>query len=176
MNYRQIIVFIGIAFLTIAFSLVSLALYLSKGKSKYWTTKKMKFGAIILSLTAMTATQSCNTFTTCYESDIQNYIYLKENLKTLNLKTITKLSGTINNRTGDTFSYKLQNEKIDSIFQIENIVADDGAFDEYDEDFTLNLNQNLVSGSYILKFYDIEKSKIDNISLPLNEYRFQISN
>lgn len=153
MDKKEFSVSLLIIGLTILFAAVSFALFLSRGKSKFFTAKKMKLGALILSLT-MTA-QSCDLFITCYdeaEPDNNLYLYLQD---TVNLNDSTRfIKGEIYNRTSNSFSYKLSNRENESLSFTDNIRAEDGAYDEYNEEFTIELDTNLQLGDYLLQIYN----------------------
>jgi len=155
--------------LSVLFAIAATALFFSKGKSKFWTAKKMKLGAMILTLTV--TTQSCSWFRTCYDPvDPENTMYLELN-DTINLNDSTRiLNGEIYNVTSKEFSYKLLNNTVDTLTYSENIIADDGVFDNYSEDFTIELTTTIEPGEYIFQLFDVGKEKQDNVQNINREY------
>lgn len=156
MNKRELILPILVIGLAILFATTCVAVVLSNGKSKKWLARKMKLGALLLTLTAA----SCNggnddDMVTCYVEPMANDFEI-ENVTndTVNVKLYSKnvLEGTIYNIQGENFSYAL--------FDSENknastgrIMISDGKIDKNRESFNLPLDKTLRPGYYTLKLY-----------------------
>ncbi len=174
MDKKELTVTLTVIMLTAFFAVASAGLFLSKGKSKYWTAKKIKIGAALLTLTSVT--QSCNPFRTCYDPVPENYIYLQLNSDTINLNTTNNITGIVENGVSGNYSFNLQNKDSVNMKQIENIAASDGTFDENSEEFTIHLDTNLITGNYSLKLFTVKKEDQNNSNNPINEYNLTFIN
>ncbi len=97
MNKKEIIVSILVVGLTVLFAAVTLAVFLTKGKSKKWIAHKMKLGGLLLTLTAV----SCNgggEEAMCYSTVATNSFSMHSNSENgieINLDTNNILKGSI---------------------------------------------------------------------------------
>ncbi len=174
MDKKDFSVSLLVAGLSVLFVLASFALFLSKGKSKFWTAKKMKLGAIILSFTAVASTQQACV--SCYDPIPPEFIYIENWNDTLNLNDSSILYGTIESRYSSQYSFKLQNDTIDSLIQVNNIFPDDGVYDEDSEEFTIQIDTSLQTGTYRLEFFDVNKEEQNSIGYPISQYALTILN
>jgi hypothetical protein len=144
--------------LTILFSGICVAVYLSKGKSAFWISKKMKIGALILSFTVFSS-GGCTPM--CYDSsEPTEYINLdsiENNTLNIDLSTNNKVTGTISERISNEFSFALGNISSDTIFYQSDIFATDGEFDEITETFALTIPET-KNGDFILRFYNTNQN------------------
>lgn len=173
MDKKEFSVSLLVIGLTILFAVAAFALFLSRGKSKFWTAKKMKLGALILSLSTITTTafQSC-----CYKPEPLNYINLELANDTINLNESSLICGSVYLPQSDIYSFKLTNDSVSSVYQCENIIPLDSIFDEDSEEFEINLDKTLKSGRYSLHFYDVDKT-LQETSSPLHyAYSLEILN
>ena len=156
---------ISIAILTILFTIVSAGVYITRGKSKFWLAKKIKIGALLLTISASVTPYSC---VSCYDmpepanrfSITDNYGYEID----IDLTVDNKITGTINDREGTNFSFNITDTLLTTkdTLQIENITATDGTFDDYEEKFTINIDKSIESGTYRLNFYEKTKNEQNN--------------
>jgi hypothetical protein len=175
MDKRDFTITITIIGLSVLFMLASSALFLFRGKSKFWTAKKIKFGAALLTLTSITS--SCIPIRTCYEPTLpDNMMYISQSIDTINMNDSTKIYGYVENRVSSYFSYQIQNKDSLEVYRVENIQAVDGTFDDYNEEFVIDLDSNLISGNYHLKLYSIKKEDQNEQAVPQNEYNLKIKN
>jgi hypothetical protein len=175
MDKRDFTTTLTIAGLSIIFMVVSVALFLSKGKSRFWTAKKIKIGAALLTLTSITP--SCVPIRTCYDpAPPENMMYISQSIDTINMIDSTKIHGYVDNRVSYYFSYQIQNKDSLEVYRVENIEAVDGTFDDYSEEFVIDLDSNLISGNYHLKLYSIKKEEQNEQDAPQNEYDLTIIN
>jgi len=177
MDKKEFSVSLLVTGLTILFALAAIALFLSNGKSKFWTAKKIKFGAMILTLTV--TTQSCGFFINCYAPEKpempENNIEIILLSDTVNLNESTRfINGRIYNRISQEFSYRLQNDTVDTLIYSENIIADDGVFDDYTEEFTIELDTATEPGNYIFQLFDINKEEQNNVEYAKFEHFINI--
>ncbi len=159
-----------------AFLAVSLIVLLRGNKSGKWISRKMKLGGLILSLTALinacdpaqtAALTDGNPPWTCYiiampdstEQKKQNIFYVETNndsLITLNRRRENQIKGEIRNRTYETFSFAVIDQQGNKL-QCDNILASDGVFDERIESFSIDVDQKLPNGLYIIRFFESAK-------------------
>jgi hypothetical protein len=139
--------------LAVAFIFVSAMVLLTRHPR--WIQRKLRIGALLLSLTAVA---SCGDETiTCYDP-IQpqpNRFEVEQSYGgaiSIDLNQTQTLSGTIHEREGEVFSYRLEDESGVEMAR-ENITALDGAFDEDVEEFEIALPGTLAAGSYTLEMF-----------------------
>jgi hypothetical protein len=156
MDKKELSVLIAFIGLTVLFSVAAAALYLSKGNSKFWTAKKMKFGALLLTITAATTVPSCEgETTTCYETArMENEIRLDQTGNEIDLKSANEIKGKIEYRTAGTYSYLLKNDSLSEIKFKGLLIPVDGTFNDSTEAFTIPVDTGLPDGNYTLSFYD----------------------
>ena len=57
-----------------------------------------------------------------------------------------------------------------------NIFPDDGIYDEGSEEFTIQIDTSLQTGTYRLEFFDVNKEEQDSIGYPISQYALTILN
>lgn len=173
---KDLLIPIALAGLGIIFSIILVAVFVSKGKSKFWVSKKMRIGAIIISLSSFSVQQSCVPVT-CYEPVMPDQLYLvinKQGEVLMNLSDSTELRGILYERESIEFSFNIADTlKSDSIIQKGEILPVDGNFDESSEDFFLKIDANVVEGSYYLNLFNVGVLKQDSL-YPMNIFRLKI--
>jgi len=142
--------------LGLAFTIVSFAVFLSNGKSKKWVARKMKIGALLLTLSSA----ACNNLiTTCYDMPAPpNTINIYPNTENgieIMLDTGNVIQGIIYECTGENFSFAIQNSN-NQIVQSDLLIPMDGAFDNYTEEFKIQIDTHIGAGTYMLKLFDVE--------------------
>ncbi len=160
MSKKEIIIPIIVVVLSIAFAVISLAVILTKGKSKKWIKRKMKIGALLLTLNAFTPGSAQEIEVSCYDIAEENLMLLKDNQTelTFDVKSQKTVEAYIDYRTGNEYSFCVfdaENNKIED----GKIVAADGKFDKWKEDVEITLKSHLKAGRYFLFLFDV----------PLNE-------
>lgn len=155
MNKKEIITPILVIGLGLTFAIISFAVFLSKGKSKKWVSRKMKIGAMLLTLSSA----ACNNLiTTCYDMPAPpNTINIYPNVENgieLMLDTGNVIQGIIYERQGENFSFTIENAN-NQMVQSDLLVPIDGVFDNYNEEFKIEVDTNIVTGTYALKLFDV---------------------
>lgn len=164
MNKKETLFPIIVFLLSGVFIIVSAAVFFSRGKSKFWLSKKMKIGALLLSFSAITIQQqSC---VTCYEPVATNDILIETD--TVNFNIDNKIKGTIHDREGTDFSFKLTDSLRTITFQEGNILPADGMFDENTEDFIIEVDTTLETGKYAITLSVENRNYIQNLTI-INE-------
>jgi hypothetical protein len=172
MNKKEIIIpFVAIG-LVLAFVVVSLAVFTSNGKSKKWVARKMRIGALLLTLNAFTPGMAQEIEVTCYEPAPSIIMALQNNESSLSFgkNSDKKVKSYIENGIGKDYSFCLVDEKNNKI-QTGTITALDGEFNSYKENFEVLLDKNLKHGRYYLLFYS---SLINDQNLSVVFNRIQI--
>lgn len=172
MDKKEFIIPITFIALSLLFAIVSAAVYFSKGKSKKWVARKMKIGAILLTLSASSCEKGGNgPLVTCYDPVIPNTInldaYTSEKLE-IKLDTNNVLSGTIYEVTKSEFSFAVVDGSSTNVQQ-GALTPADGSFDSNTEVFSLALDTELTPGLYDLKLFDsnIAGQETANVNLSL---------
>jgi hypothetical protein len=166
-----------VAGLTIVFVVVSIMVFVS-GKNAYFIKKKLRVGALLITLTGAAAGCGEN-IVTCYDPIPSNLFHIdrsnQTNEITINPAVADTLSGRIENRNGEKFSFAVLGQK-DTVIQKDNIKAIDGAFDESLEEFRITIGKNIPSGSYNLRLYSCEKDSISSSRYYNNSFALKIIN
>lgn len=184
------IIYGALAGLVIAFLIVSAIVFITNGSSAKFISRKLKLGALILTLTASISTGCKGPLNpenpegpgggiTCYDVAmvddmiINNYSHSEAGWP-LNLKESNQMSGKIMYRQNDAYSFRLTdaNEKV---YQIAPINALDGDYDESTEEFRIALNKNINSGLYYLECFNVGTDGIGG-RVPLRKFILDISN
>jgi hypothetical protein len=165
-----------VVLLFIAFAIVSFLIILNKNNPSL-LKKKLKIGALLITLTSVTG--GCqDSIVTCYDPIPSDMFYLDQvsqgNEISVNLKDKDYLSGRIENRNYNRYSFMISGKK-DTLVQKDNLNALDGAFDEKTEEFKINLKGDIPSGSYTLKFYSCEKDSISDTKFYRSSFLLNIT-
>ncbi len=175
MNKKEIITPILAIGLGLAFAIVSFAVFISKGKSKKWVARKMKIGGLLLTLTFTACDQLVRT---CYDMPAPpNTITIYPNTQNgieLMLDTGNVITGIINEWQGENFSFNIENTN-NQIVQSDLLIPIDGKFDNYTEEFKIEIDTNLITGTYLLKLYDVDIA-IQANTIPKQEINLLIKN
>lgn len=173
---KEVLIPIALAGLGIVFSIILLAVFISRGKSEFWVSKKMKIGAVIISLSSFAVQQSCVPVT-CYEPAMPDQMYITTNSQgeiIMNLNDSTVIRGILYERQSIEFSFNIADTlKSDSIIQKGEILPVDGNFDESNEDFYLKINSNIAEGTYLLKLFNTNRAMQDSL-YPMFTQRLKI--
>jgi len=142
--------------LSALFIVVSFMVFISNS-NQYWLKRKLKLGAIILSLSA--SISACQPFATCYDPAPADYMYLintQNNEIQLNISQTNEIKGIITPPLTKQYSFRITDSNYIEV-QRDNIFADDGAFDEDSEEFTIKVDTSLNSGKYFLYLFTQKK-------------------
>lgn len=152
MDYKRIISPVVLLGLFAAFALVCIIVYFTKGKNRLWIAKKMKLGAAIIAITAIST--GCPPIITCYDPMPENYIHFDhidtaEYCLIVEIESNPVITGKVMGRTESSFLYTIT-ESDTVIVQKGNVEAKDGKFDAETEEFTITLNTIIEKGDYLL--------------------------
>jgi len=177
MNIKNLTTPILIIGLSIAFSIVVIGVYVTRGKSKFWISKKMLLGSILLSLTSV-INHSCDRFgTDCYDPAPPNQIEFDNtdysSIININIGVNNKLTGVLYDRNSEDFSFNVTDTLKTDTIQIGNIIPADGKFDESTEDIYIELYKDLPVNEYLLNLYNTKQSEQ---KYPISTYRLKVKN
>ncbi len=163
---------IALAIIAVGFAIVSVAVFFTKGKSKFLINKKLKLGGLMLTLTSMMGCGSIGTGCqqtcyepveppqmTCYDVVMVNVVRLEQD--TIKMDGDLILKGTIHESKFDNYSFSvvkvtdtLQHGKL-------KIVEKDTANTQ--KKFEINLDKKLTEGNYTLIIYaDTTDNELSN--------------
>ena len=141
-----------VAGLGVAFLLISLLVFLSRGNGAL-IRKKLKIGGLIISLSGLAA--GCPG-PTCYDPVANNQFSIDSSQGyrelLLNLSEENTITGKLYEPIGTDFTYRIFNQASESVQQ-GPILATDGAFDSSNEQFTITVDSSLSDGVYDLCLY-----------------------
>jgi len=151
----------------VLFLIVTSGVFLTKGKSAKWVSRKMKTGALLLSLSSLGACDGCfKTPDTCYAVAETDVFYIEtskrdtiELIKPLEIK----IAGSINFAEVQEFSFLIKNKQKRAILK-EDIYSLDNKFDSLNEKFVINFSNDIEDGTYDVYFYNISKELQDSVS------------
>jgi len=160
MSIKELFTPVFVVGLSLAFTIVTLAVSVSKGKSKKWIARKMKIGGLLLSLTVAISSNGQEIEVTCYEpAKIEtDVITIKEiGSDKSDYDQLRQIKGFVESRRSDIFSFCLINYLGTKVYS-NNIEASDGKFDSPKEDFIIHMPNKLPEGQYILVIYNDGKN------------------
>jgi len=150
--------YLALTGLFVAFGALCFLLWLTRGRNAWLLRHKLKVGAMILSLSSL-AISGCKSPTevTCYvpapqDEFIMNGPFNEQQSLLLLLSEGHRLSGSLRGSTLEAYSYTL----VDMMFVEVGrgaLHAVDGAFDENEEPFFLDLDESIPAGFYELRFH-----------------------
>jgi hypothetical protein len=160
---RKIITGISLGLLFTAFGLISLLVILTK-RHPYFVSKKLRLGAMIISLSGIAA--GCLPTTTCYVPAPDNVFQIDQADSQTGAIVVSKavsdtITGRITARNRDAYSFMIV-DSLDTIVMKNNISPVDSVFDEAIEEFKIGFGNSLVPGNYSLRFYAVPMDSIQN--------------
>jgi len=130
-----------------------------------WVQRKLRIGAVLLGLTAVTTGSACGT-TTCYAPIVPDApvvdptnVYVLEgevvgSTLSIDLTVTDTLLVEVSYRVGDAFSYRLEERALQPIeIERNDLEPVDGTFDEPVEEFEIVLPTTLATGTYYLRLF-----------------------
>lgn len=165
MNKKDLLAPIAIISLSIIFAIFSIAVFMTKGKSSFWISKKFKIGALLLTFTSIVA---CKPKVSCYEPAVENWITLdgldyNSYELVLDSSRNDTIHGYIQGVSSSNFSFNFTDTLGNTILK-DNVIALDGDFEDYNEKFDIFLKEYLIPGDYQIIFHNTEKEEQTNNS------------
>ena len=152
------IVFVGAAFL-----IVAAAVWLSNGKSSFWTSKKMKLGAMLLTLNSMVVS-GCfiGSQPTCYDTarpiggtdpEVMCYDMPATNVVQIDAddfeqKKSNVIKGVVFDPEGEEYSYTFVRNKTKDTLQKGDFKLSANDTIPYERTFSVEINAKLEAGRY----------------------------
>ena len=163
---RKIFTAIAIAALFAAFAVCSLLVVVSR-RHPFFVAKKLRLGAAILSLSAMSVgCRDIGPTVMCYDiaAPDTTVIIDQKNEATGEIRLKSALSdtltGTVSYPNSGAFSYVLKDSS--RTVQLKgDLVPSDGTFDTYSERFRIVFNRQLPAGAYMLFFFNTPVDSVD---------------
>ncbi len=163
MNKKDLLFPAVFGLLALVFAGITLAVFLTKGRSAKWINRKMKIGALMLGLTVALSgnAQEHDSLIdiSCYDVVSPNSMRLLNTYSNeINInKESNVLKGEIWAIETNEFSYLIKDSSGKKVIS-KNIMALDGSFDTHTENFELQIKKNLKPGKYTLLLYAVDKS------------------
>lgn len=177
MKKTELFIPIILVFLGIAFVAVSLAVYLSDGKSAFWVSRKMRLGALIITLSSLGACDGCiNPPNTCYEQ-VATDRFVIESAVNDTVKTKISDSLSFNARVSFPQSQEYSFSVVNSAGVIvlrEDLFSLDSTIDSTSENFRIKINKKLNKGAYKIQIYPVSQNNQDSV-LSISNYNLIIS-
>ncbi|HNW50879.1 MAG TPA: hypothetical protein PKH79_07350 [Prolixibacteraceae bacterium] len=154
----------ALAGLFAAFAVVCLLLAFKKGKREKWVALKMKLGAMIIAISGIATGCTPETVITCYDPVPENLISFDKtdsaDYRTIiaDLPADTVVTGKIYSRTYNEYTFEILKADSQSV-QKGNLLPTDGAFNDSDESFRINLNTQIDTGKYHFNIFAITDNK-----------------
>lgn len=170
---NQNLSFIAIIGLSVVFGIVSLALFLSKGKNKYFLKKKLAIGATIIALTTMA--NSCRPVVTCYAVAAEPELEVQDSVN--NMQQII-LKGSDNQIDFDCYGMYYENLSF-KLLENSNIVElGDCQMIEDSSGITTGvrivLNPDTENGSYTLNLYSVKSTDLNEDSYIYRQFDVEL--
>jgi len=172
MNKKEIITPFLIAALSVLFATICFMLFLSGGNSKRWIGHKIKIGAILLSLSAIS---SCRGFVSCYEPVEPKLININGSdgySIDLDLDSDSILKGNLYLPEITAFSFAISDLE-EQKKQADLLIPDDGNFRGPDESFSFKIDKTLENGRYIWNIFECDVNAQDSI-FPFKQFYLNI--
>ncbi|HNQ69196.1 MAG TPA: hypothetical protein PKN32_12510 [Bacteroidales bacterium] len=156
-----------------AFLLISVLVVLTGGKNKYLISKKLRLGAMIIGMTCLA--NGCRPFVTCYEVAMAPVMVCQDSVNNDGVIVVNKDVSKINFNCMYLYyefvSYKLS---------VEDQIVFTGDCIKTDTDTSQNLEapipRQMNSGNYLMKFYYVKASEINENSSPFSIFNIKVIN
>ncbi|MDD3626457.1 MAG: hypothetical protein PHV06_03990 [bacterium] len=164
---KEIIIPIYLFGISILFIIVSFLLFLSGGKNAKLLSKKLKLGALIISLTAALGCTPINPHvTSCYVPpmpyvEVENEVVDRSDTEwkysiEIDLSKTNVITGKSMHSFGASISFRIT-DKNGNVIQFDDAVPVDGKFNDHSEKLECRLNKDIRPGEYTIVFYTREK-------------------
>ncbi len=155
-----------------AFGIVSLMVFLTGGKSKYFVKKKLAIGAIIIGITCVT--NGCRPVVTCYEVAVQPVLNCVDSVNNEGAIVINKADTVIQFDCEymyyENVSYRL--------WLAEDIVAEDSCniiTGNPLNRLVVKLPSGLGTGNFSLRLYYFKPEELSEDSTPFEQFELKIT-
>jgi hypothetical protein len=148
-----------------AFLITALILTLKGGKSAKWTARKLRLGALLLTLGSLTSCNGGGGEVMCYETVAVDDIEITGahfGALSLNVDSSRNIEGKIYGINSDAFSYIIRDTSLTKRYAAENI---DFGFQQNDSsvaEFQIQLDQEIDTGTYLINFYNMPVADADS--------------
>lgn len=182
MPKKELLLPLAFVALCLAFVCVCALVVISRNHP-YFIKKKLRLGALLLGLSSAAAC-GCgpgDDIIMCYDPappaddmslDLREEVHEGFDI-TMNLEVDTELYGVIGNCAANSYSFLLVDAS-GTVVQLEDIMALDGAYDDYDEDFLITIRDDLPVGDYTLSLFAMSAQEIEDIDAWRSQYFLHI--
>lgn len=158
MEFRRVISPFALILLFIALVVITAIVFLQKGRSPKWISRKMKLGAAILTITGITT--GCPPQVTCYVTVPNNFfqfdsVNYDENAIVADLPKDTVLTGRVVSPDFEAYSFEITTTD-SAVVQTGNVIPEDGKLDSDDEKIKIIIDSKLNEGDYYLNIFTAE--------------------
>lgn len=170
-----------------AFLIISLFVFITRGKSAFWTDKKMKVGGVILTLSSIVncgCINSCQP--TCYdvanrngEPEVTCYDVAMTNVVMINSDSLgnvlidNKITGFVESPNYEEYSYILINDRSKDTLQKGTFKLSENDTIPYERTFSIEITEKLTSGRYWIKIFNPADAD-DKYASPLESRQINI--
>jgi hypothetical protein len=177
---RRMVTGLALGLLFAAFGIISILVIVTK-RHPFMVDKKLRLGAMILTLSALTTgCRSVGPEITCYDPMPPNQIYIDQDDSLLDTITISlaandTITGKIDLRAGELFSYIIADSSSGSVVIKNNLLPTDGTFDEQTEEFAISITPPMIPGQYLLRFYATSKDSIKQDDWDIRTFTLKVT-
>lgn len=162
-KYLVPVLFVGIG---AAFLAVSLLLYFRGGKSARLTARKMRLGALLLTLGSFASCDGGGGETMCYVTVQLDQIEVKNAFTgelVLDTDSSRTVEGSIYEMRQEHYSYAVYDNAAETMLSEADIIYSYQEGDSTAADFSFELDSSLVPGDYQLRFYNFSAAENDTV-------------
>jgi hypothetical protein len=157
--------------LFVAFGAISLGVYFTGGKNKYFLKKKLAIGAIIIGLTAVS--NGCRPVVSCYEVAVDPVMTCVDSVSEAGTIVLNKNDTLISFNCEYMFynyvSYRIYKEEVNICEDSCKVFAQ-----EQPSRLEMGITEELLSGTYSLRFYYFKLEELTNDSYAFKQFDLKI--
>lgn len=156
MTKKELIIPVLLIFGSILFAAICVMVFATKGESKKWIARKMKVGALLLTLNAAMPGSAQEIEVSCYDIAESDLLILKGNKTELVFEQGEKLmvEAFIDYRISTEYTYWINDEK-NKVLKQGQINALDGSFDKWKEEIKVEIENSFAAGTYFFSFFNV---------------------
>ena len=170
---NQNLSFIALIGLSVVFGIVSFALFLSKGKNKYFLKKKLAIGAAIITLTSMAT--SCRPVVTCYAVAAEPELEVQDSVN--DMQHIV-LQGSDNQIDFDSYGMYYENLSFKLLENSNTVELGDCQMIQDSTSQTtgvrIALNPETENGLYTLNLYSVKSTNLNEDSYIYRQFDIEL--
>jgi hypothetical protein len=168
---NHVYLYLVLAGLFIAFGAISLGVYFTGGKNKYFLKKKLAIGAIIIGLTAVS--NGCRPVVTCYDVAPSPEMTCVDSVSEAGTIVLNKNNSLISFNC----EYMFYNDISYRIYKEEVKICEDSCkllSQEQSSRLEMNVVEELLPGNYSLRFYYFKLDELTKDSYAFEKFDLKI--